>query len=116
MSNSMEIRECTRLLSGLENGNMTASDAFTVADKRDPVMLYFILRFLREKYPAGRETSAGVLQRVLELTGTYDSVVKKSKTGEKDPMREWFDDTYAMREFFDKSDEFVEMLVEKMEG
>ena len=116
MSIEQEKRDGLRLLLGLENGTLNTADAFNVADKRDPVLVYFILRYLREKYPAGTPSSQGVLTRILELTSTYSDLVKKAKAAEKDPMREWFDDTYSMREYFDNGEEFVEMIVDKLEG
>ncbi len=111
-----EKREGLRLLQGIENGNLSAADAFNIADKRDPVLVYFVMRYLREKYPAANGNSQGVITRLVEITSTYSDLVKKTKTAEKDPMREWFDDTYAMREFFGKEGEFVELIVEKLEG
>lgn len=116
MSIQMEVKESLRLLMGIENGTLTAADASNVAAGRDPVIVYFVLRYLREKYPPSSPTSQGVTTRLVELTGTYDQVIKASKKGEKDSIREWFDDTYAMREFFDKPEELVELLVEKIEG
>jgi hypothetical protein len=116
MSGNFEVREGLRLLAGLENGSLTSADAYTIAEQRDPVLLYFILRYLREKYPAGKPSSQGVLQRVVELTSTYDDIVKKAKVGEHDSMREWFDDAYAMRDYFDRSEELVEMIVDKLES
>ncbi len=111
-----EVRESLRLLNGLEKGTLTAADAFNVADSRDPVIVYFVLRYLREKYPASSPASQGVTSRLVELTGTYDSVIKASKKGEKDSIREWFDDTFEIREFFDKPTELMELLVEKIES
>ena len=112
----VEKREGLRLLNGLENGTLTAADAFNIADKRDPVILYFVLRYLREKYPATAPSSTGVKQRLVELTGTYDSLVSKSKQGEKDCIREWFDDSFELKKFFDKPGDLIELLVDKIEG
>lgn len=111
-----EKREGLRLLNGLENGTLTTADAFNIADKRDPVIIYFVMRYLREKYPASSPAALGVNQRLVELTGTYDSLVSKAKKGEKDPIREWFDDTYELKQFFDKPGELIDHLVEKIEG
>lgn len=116
MSIEMEVRDSLRFLNGIENGALTAADAANVASGRDPVIVYFVLRYLREKYPASSPASQGVVTRLVELTGTYDQVIKASKKGEKDAIREWFDDTYSMREFFDKPSELIELLVEKIEG
>jgi hypothetical protein len=109
-------REGVRLLSGIENGTLSTADAYNVAEKLDPVLVYFTLRYLREKYPASSPSAEGVSRRLVELTSTYDDLVKRSKEGEKDSLREWFDDTYNLREFFDKPEELVELLVEKIEG
>lgn len=114
MSIQEETREGIRLLTGLENGTLSSADAYNIAERRDPVLVYFVLRYLREKYPLGE--SSGVARRLIELTSTYDQLVKMSKTGEKDILREWFDESYNMRQFFDQSSQFVELIVEKIEG
>ena len=112
----VEKREGLRLLNGLENGTLTASDAFNIADKRDPVIVYFVMRYLREKYPPTSPASLGVKQRLVELTSTYDGLVSKAKKGEKDCIREWFDDSYELKKFFDKPEELIDLLVDKIEG
>ena len=110
------IAEATRMLDGVEAGNMPSADAFNIADKLDPTIVYFIIRFLREKYPPSDPAAQGVTERLVELSSTYDSIVKACKEGENDPVTEWFNDTYNMREWFDKPNEFVELIVEKIEG
>ena len=116
MSFEHEKRESLRLLSGLENGNLTAADAFNLAEKRDPVVVHLVLRYLREKYPPSQPSGAGVAKRLVELTSTYDKIVAMSKKGEKDSVTEWFVDTHNMREFFSTPDQFVDLIVEKIEG
>ncbi len=116
MSFEFEKQEAGRLLAGLEEGGMSAADAFDIADQRDPLMVYFIFRYLREKYPPGGPQSQGIVERLLELASTYDGLMKATKAAERDPMREWFDDTHSMSEFFGDSQEFIDMIVEKLEG
>lgn len=111
-----EIREGLRLLKGLEDGNITSADAYNIAEKRDPVLVYFVLRFLRDKYPAANPSSEGVVRRVLELTSTYPDIVKMSKKGEADVITEWFNDSYAMAEYYEEQEALISMLVEKIEG
>ncbi len=111
-----EIREATRLLGGIEAGSLSAADAFNIMDKQDPVLNYFIMRFLREKYPASNPASEGVLSRIVEITSTYTDLVTKMKKSETDSLRHWFDDTYEMRDFYSKQDQFVQLVVEKVEG
>jgi hypothetical protein len=56
------------------------------------------------------------MERMVELTKTYDDLVKMAKKAEKDPIREWFDDTYRVKEFQGRSHELMELIVEKIEG
>jgi hypothetical protein len=116
MSFEHEKQEAGRLLLGLEEGGMSTADAYDIAENRDPLLVYFIFRYLREKYPPGGAQSQGIVERLLDLASTYDGLMKATKEAEKDPMREWFDDTHSMNEFFDDSQEFVDMIVEKLEG
>ena len=116
MSVTSEKSEAVRLLKGLEEGHMNTADAGTLAGKLDSLLVYFVIRFLREKYPASREASAGVTERLLALTSTDEAVVKQARQGEEDPIREWFDDTYDIRDFYEKPNELMEMLVDKIES
>lgn len=111
-----EKRDMMRLLEGIEMGTLPAADAYNVADKLDPLIVYFVFRYLRERYPASDPNSQGVTERLIEITRTYDDLVKKSQKSESDPVVEWFNDTYNMREWFDKKEDFVGLIVEKVEG
>ena len=111
-----EKQESLRLLNGLESGSLSTADAYNIADKRDPLIVYYVLRYLREKYPSSAPASSGVVGRLLELTKTYDKLVKKAKDGENDSLREWFDDTYDLKAFFNQPEKLVETLMEKIEG
>jgi hypothetical protein len=99
MSSLSDRNEGLRLLQGLENGTMNASDAYNIAKDREPILLYFILRYLRDRYNGSDPASAGVMRRVIELTGTYDQIVRMNKEGEKDAMVEWFNDGYSVSDF-----------------
>ncbi len=116
MSEEFEKREGKRLLHGIENGTLSSADAFTIADKRDPVLIYMILRYLRDKHPTVGGQATGVASRVLELSSTYDGIVRMAKKGEKDPISSWFHDTYTTRDFFKDPDGFIDVIVEKIEG
>lgn len=112
----LEKRESLRLLNGLESGSLSIADAYNIAEKRDPLIVYYVLRYLREKYPASAPASSGVVGRLLELTKTYDKLVKRAKDGENDSLREWFDDTYDLKSFFSHPEKLVETLIEKIES
>lgn len=116
MDINSQIRDAERLLRGLEQGSLNGSDAFVLADNTDPVVLHLIFSYLRTKYPAGNQSSKGVMERLLELTSTYPNLVTKAKKGEKDPITEWFMETYALKDFFGDAEEFVKLLIDKIEG
>jgi hypothetical protein len=109
-------RNAVWVLESIENGSAEAREIFSKLEALDPVLVYFIFRFLREKYGSGNPAGEGVMKRVLEITENHPNLVAMSRTGEKDPIREWFDDTYTVREYFQQVEELIEMLVEKIEG
>lgn len=111
-----EKRDALRLLQGLENGTMSGADAFAITETTDPVIIFFVFRFLREKYPPGSADSSGVMGRLLELSSTYPEVVRKAKEGEQDVICEWFNETYDLREFFVEEENLFDLLVEKLNG
>src|SRR5437762_11906944 len=95
MSGSTNKNDAVRLLRGLEDGRMTAPEGALLAQHLDPVLVYVILRYLREVYPASNPAANAVLDRVVALTSAWPSIVAKSKEGEKDPVSEWFASEYA---------------------
>lgn len=115
-SATSERNETLRLIRGIENGNLPFNDAYQIASKLDPVLVYFAMRYLRERHPPTNPASSGVVERLVELTSTYADLVQLARKGEKDVMREWFDDTHTVREFFDREQEFVDLIVDKLEG
>ena len=108
--------EALRLLTGLENGNLELTEAYRISENLDPVLIYFIVRYLRESYGPSNPHSKGVTDRMLELSSTYPKFVAATKKGEADILREWFDDSYSIRDFWNKQDEFIGMIVDKLEG
>lgn len=109
-------KKSEQALNGIEEGNMTPYDAYLILEILDPVIVYFILRFLREKYPHTHPQAQGVISRMIEITNTYPDIVKKAQKGEKDMIREWFDDAYTVRQFFSEPETMIDMIVEKVEG
>ena len=116
MDITTQIREGTRLLIGIEEGTLPSSDCYNIIAQLDEVLVSLVVRYLRKKYPPTRPEAAGVVGRLVDLTGTYPIVVKKVKDGEDDPISEWFDDTYAFRDFYSTPEEFIELIVNKLEG
>ncbi len=95
---------------------MNTADLYILSQKIDPVLLTLIVKFLRKKYPVSKPEAAGVTARLVELTSTYPDLVKAMKTGEGDPIVEWFTDTHNFGEFYAKPEELVEIIVEKLES
>jgi hypothetical protein len=111
-----ELRNAQWTLDAIENGTANAATIYKTASELDPVTVYFIFRYIREIYTPNNPAATGVMERMVELTKTYDDLVKMAKKAEKDPIREWFDDTYRVKEFQGRSHELMELIVEKIEG
>lgn len=111
-----ELRNAKWVLHALESGTSNSADIYKTASQLDPVSIHFIFRYMREKFSPEHPAAAGVQERMVNLTATYDDLVKMSKKGEKDPIREWFDETYRVKEYLNKGDELLEMIVDKIEG
>lgn len=116
MSDIDQKQQANRLLRGLENGGMSAADAAVIAETLDPVLVYCIIRYLREAYPVSDPAASGVLERVVTLTSRDSTIVGRSKEGERDPISRWFAQDYTFREFKGRSTEMIELLVDKLEG
>jgi hypothetical protein len=104
------------LLRGLEDGGLPAAEAAILAEDLDPVIVYFIVRFLREVYPASSPAASAVLERVVQLTSAYPGIVRKSREGEQDPVSQWFASEYSFGDFRGRGSELVEMIVDKLES
>lgn len=111
-----QVDEVCYALDGIEGGSAQSADTYNRIKGFDPVIIYFFIRYLRDKYPPTHQASPGVVARVVELTSTYTDIVKKSQKGEKDLVSEWFNESYAMREFFNDKEKLFTLLMEKLEG
>lgn len=113
MSFEHEQREARRILEGIEYGSMKTSQVWSLVEKADPTLVYFIITWLRSRY-AQDPAAEGVLGRIVELTKAHPGLSRILKTGEKDSLVEWFEDTYQYRDL--SSDEFIRIVVEKLES
>jgi hypothetical protein len=109
-------RDARRLLAGLENGGMSAHDSFLIAERLDPVLVYAVVRYLRDVYPASDPAARSVLDRVVALMSKHAAVVVKFKTGGEDAVSRWFETEYSFRAFKGRADEMFEILAEKIES
>ncbi len=108
-------RDANRFLDAIESGNLPTADAFNVLRYLDPLLAYFLLAYLREKHHV-TDTSSGPGERLLSLVSTYPDAGKLAKRPNSDPIVEWFEDSFTMREFFGRRDAFVDLIIDKLEG
>jgi hypothetical protein len=113
MSFEHEKQTALRMLQGIEQGTMTAAESFAVLDEADPTLVYFIFKWLRKRY---REHPAaeGVLGRLGSVVNAHRSLTRKAKEGEDDPIVGWFESTYSYKDL--EAEEFIDIVVEKLEG
>ena len=116
MDINSQIREGIRLLEGLEDGLLSSSDCYNIFDTLDDVLVSLIIKYLRQKYPPTQPDAAGVMGRIVELSSTYPKVVEKVKSGDADPITEWFEDSYTYRDYYSDPEEFISLVVNKLEG
>ena len=105
-------RDADSFLQTFIQGSKDLDYAHRLYERMDPLMGYFLLRFLRENSKA---VGLGAQQRLLEYFKEYPEVAKFFKGKISDPMLEWFDDSYKMQEF-KATDDFVHLIVDKFEG
>ena len=113
MAFEQEQRAALRILEGIEEGTMSAADSFELVDNADPALVYLIFTWLRKRY-AQHPNADAVIGRVVAITDGHPSVTAKMKEGQADPVVEWFEDGYSYKDLDAK--QFIEMIVEKLEG
>lgn len=114
MDFSYEKRVAERLLAAVEDGTLSTEDARPLYEEADPALVYLIFAWLRAKYPGSHPDSDGVLGRVVSLCSASTTVSKHVRSGEKDVIVEWFEETYEYRDL--DRDSFLSLVVEKLES
>lgn len=113
MSFEHEKRQALRLLQGIENGTLATREAAGLLREADPALVYFIVTWLRAHYGRNHPAGEGVLGRLIELT-TDPAIQAHIAEGKADPIAPWFEEAYGYRDF--GADEFVDLVIEKLEG
>jgi hypothetical protein len=116
MGTSTDRRAAERLLAGLENGGMDSADAAVLAASLDPVLVYLIVRYLRESYSASDPAAGSVLERVVALTSADRAIVEACRDGEQDPVARWFVAEHALGSFRGRRSELIARIVDKLES
>jgi hypothetical protein len=108
---NIDKRNVSRFMDAIEGGVVPLDDAFLLAENIDPLLLYFMLRYLKESY--GRDTQ-GPGGRLLQFLSTYPQMAKFAIPPKNEPMVEWFNDGYTVQSFKSR-DEYLDMIIDKME-
>lgn len=114
MAFNMEKAAALRLLGALDDGRLGATDTFCLVEQADPTLVYFVFTWLRATYPPSHPASDAVLGRLGELCSRYPKAARMAKEGKEDALVQWFEDAYSYRDF--RAAEFIDMVVEKLEG
>lgn len=112
MSLEQHQREALRILEGIEEGSMSATDSVALVEDADPALIYLIFTWLRKRY-ADHDNSDAVIGRLVTIS-SRGSVAKKMKEGQADPVAQWFEENYSYRTL--EAKEFIELIIEKLEG
>lgn len=113
MAFEQEQRAALRILQGIEEGTLSASESAALVEDADPALVYLLFTWLRHHYKPDDAAAEAVLGRLLALS-SRPAVAKLVKEGQGDPVVEWFEEAYSYRKL--GSSEFVELIVQKLEG
>ncbi|MEM6993986.1 MAG: hypothetical protein AAF721_25970 [Myxococcota bacterium] len=102
-----------KMVEGIELGTMSADESHALLDEADPVLVYFVFKWLRKRY---RDHDLGqlVLGRMNEVRNTYRAITRKAKSAEDDPLVGWFEGSHVYADL--SAEEFVDIVVEKLES
>jgi hypothetical protein len=114
MSFDHEKRVAAHLLTAIEDGSHSTANLRPEYEEADPALVYLIFAWLRARYRPGHPAAEGVLGRIVALCTASSAVARKAREGERDSIVAWFEETYDYRDL--DRDEFISLVVEKLEG
>ena len=106
--------EALTILLGIVQGTMSTQECFELLDPADPTLVYFILKYVKKHYHRDHDDYEIVRSRLSDLKNSYRSLTRKAKTGEEDPVVEWFEGTQRYSEL--PPEVFIDMIIDKLEG
>jgi hypothetical protein len=106
-----QVQTALRILTGIEEGTMSATDSQTLVEEADPALVYLLFTWLRKRYK-DHENSDAVIGRLVDVSNR-GSISKQMNEGKADPVSRWFEEGYSYKDYAAK--EFVEMIVDKLE-
>lgn len=114
MSFAQEKREARRLIAAIEDARLNTRETFNLVTDADPALVHFVFAWLRAWYPASHPAADAVLGRLADLCTEFPKAARLAREGGADPIVAWFTEEHDYRDF--RADEFVELVVEKLEG
>lgn len=113
MSFERQQAQALRILEGIEEGTMSAADSFALVEAADPALIYLIFTWLRRRY-ADHPNADAVIGRLVAVVDRDPKINRMMKEGHADPVVAWFEEEYSYTAL--RSREFIELIVEKLEG
>lgn len=104
-------QEALRILEGIEEGTMSASDSQAIVEEADPALVYLIFTWLRKRYKEHTNSDA-VIGRLVEVSNR-GNIAKQMNEGKADPVSRWFEENYSYKDLEKK--EFIDLVVDKLE-
>lgn len=106
--------EALTILLGIVQGTMSTQECFELLDPADPTLVYFLLKYTKKHYHREHDDFEIVRARLSELKNSYRSLTRKARSGEEDPVVEWFEGTHRYSEL--EPEAFVDIIIDKLEG
>lgn len=108
----MTKRKIDRFMDAVSDGMIPLEEASLIAEELDPLLVYFMLRYLKEMYGKDQQGSGG---RLLQLLSNYPVLAKLAVAPKNEPMLEWFNDSHTVHSFHSR-DEYLNTIIDKLEG
>ena len=106
------IRQALHCVDIFVEGRHPLDQAVSLIEDLDPLLIYFMMRFMRENK---KVCGDGTRSRLVQFIRDYPHLTNRLKNVPKDSMIEWFDDNFSIQNFASSS-EFIHLIVEKMES
>ena len=90
--------------------------AMKILDQLDDVLINLMFNYFRKKAARDPDQYSGLTQRLYDLSSTYPELVARMNNGAKDPIVEWFMETYSFNAFYNDPEEMATIIVEKLES
>ncbi len=111
---SEEKQHAFGILLGIAQASATADETFALLKDAEPVLVYFLFRWLKKYYHKDHDDYEFVKANLSDVRNSHRQLTRMAKDGEEDPLVEWFEGNYKYREM--TAFEFIDLIIEKLEG